>query len=248
MSGIGGGSWSARVGTDPFDSAGATQSLTTIATYLARSELLAGLAPTDPFLFDDFTLESIATAAANWQTVVSAGSINTSASALRGGAATLATTAAANAFAGLLSIGALTGPRKTSKWYCAFRMAVTTAIDAQAQAACGLHDVAGAGQTTLVGVFGAGSIVNFCAQYDGNRAGSFLNLGVPIDTNFHVFEMYCKGDGVLRVIVDGGTEITVTPANVIAGASDLHPWVANGTTAAIRSANFDWVLGRGDRP
>lgn len=129
----------------------------------------------------------------------------------------------------------------TVPWYHACRFKITTAVTAQSQLYCGLRDVTTT-KTLAPGFWGALNAANFVVQYDGNEAGSIINLGVAVDTAYHVFEMWGLGDSKLHAAIDygpdlGGVTMSAAPAN----ACELTRRVFNGTDAVARTMRLDWV-------
>jgi hypothetical protein len=125
-------------------------------------------------------------------------------------------------------------------WYCAHRSKITTAVDAQAIVYGGLQNSA-ANKTLAAGFFGALSAANFVVQYDGNEAGSFVDLGVAVDTAFHIFEMWGVGDGKIHCAIDygadkGGAAMAAAPADYCYAIR----MIKNGATAAARTVVGDW--------
>jgi hypothetical protein len=248
VGGVGGGSWSARVAADPFDSI-TSPAVDVRAAQLARAVLLAGLSADCATFFEEFGLTTGANAAPGW-TVSLGGTAtwNELVNNTKGGVGVLSTGATANSLGQLLSNACLVGPTKTDRWYVAFRMAVTTAIDAQTKAACGLQDVSGGGRTLLVGVFGPASTVNFQVQFDGDKTGTFLDTAKAIDTGIHTFELYGLADGKVRCRIDGGAEVVSgVMVNDMSTGNDANPLITNGTTAANRSLQLDWIFMAGNR-
>lgn len=131
----------------------------------------------------------------------------------------------------------------TVSWYCAFRSKLTTGVTAQTKALCGLVNAA-ANATIAAGFFGALNASNFVAQYDGNEAGSSIDLGVAVDTAYHVFELWCLGDSKLHCAIDfgadkaaaGGTTMASAPTDALNGIRAIQ----NGTDAVGRTMRNDW--------
>lgn len=129
----------------------------------------------------------------------------------------------------------------TAPFYFACRFKVTSAVDAQTTIFCGTQAISGS-KTVAVGVFGASSTANYVLQYDGIVTGSFLSLGVAIDTAYHIFEVWGTGDGKLHVSIDFGADKgPVTQASAPTVASYMLLQVQNGTTATARTARYDYV-------
>lgn len=224
----------------------------TYATYVNRGQALAGLGPDVGILWDDFTLEDSNAALTGWiEQLSGTGAIVTNVAGSSGGSAQFSSGATASSFSAANSSAAMFGNRRTTRWYVATRFAVTTAIDAQTKASFGVYDLPQVSPSNLCGVFGtafSGSNTNFLCQFDGDRAGSYIDTLVPIDTAFHVYEQYCLGDNVYRIRVDGGTEKSATMTVASATSANAFFWTQNGTTAAARTIVVDWVLVMGAKP
>jgi hypothetical protein len=237
---------SGRVGTDP----GSIAPYFTVSTetiYRARAKLLAALPDDAAYIWHDFAEASSNSVLAGRMVVQNGGSgqFITPIAGSRGGTGKFSTGATAGSFTGGHSNSAFTGTRRTTKYYLAARMRVLTAVDAQARLALGLYDPAQTSPSSMFGVFGTafgGSNANFVLQYDGDRGGSFVDLGKPIDTAYHIFELYNLGDSVIRCRVDGGTEFSATLTGDDTLVQDFFAWISNGTTAADRSLEVDWAL------
>lgn len=217
----------------------------TFPRYLARGQSLAGLGQDVAYDWQDFTATTSSLAAGvPWQ----AGGVGTGAVALnpnvvgyRGGIMRITSGATAASLMRVYGNTTNVAHNGTDRWYVACRMKVQTAITAQSTVYCGLFGSLG-NATVGVGVFGASSTVNFVVQYDGFETGTFLSTGVPIDTNFHVFELYVQGDSKVRCRVDGGNEINATMAGAAADAHAQIFGVKNGTDAVARNMDVDWML------
>jgi hypothetical protein len=217
---------------------------TTMTKYVQRGQSRAGLSRDVAVFWEDFVITTGASAAPGW-TVSLGGSASFSelVNNTKGGVGVLASGATASTLGQLLSNSNAVGPTNTDRWYVAFRMAVTTAIDNQTKAAVGLQDVSGSAHTLLCGVFGPSSTANYVCQFDGDKTGTFVSTGFAIDTNFHVFEVYGQADAKLRVRVDGGAEaVSGTMSFNMATGNDANIIITNGTTAANRSMSVDWIL------
>jgi hypothetical protein len=135
----------------------------------------------------------------------------------------------------------------TSLWYVASRFRIQTAVDNVATVGAGILNAAG-NKSLMVGFFGALDAANFVVQFDGLRAGTAVSLGVAVDTNFHVFEIYGLGDSKVRARIDGGTAV-VSGAFASAPADFCKGYVSarNNATAANRNLDVDWFLSVGTR-
>jgi hypothetical protein len=119
----------------------------------------------------------------------------------------------------------------TGKGYIRRRVKWETAYDANDVALYGLQNEA-ANATVGVGFIGSLDTVNLILQYDGNIAGSHLDL-IALDTAIHVVEVWYVGDGKLHVAVDG-TEVGtgVTLASPMTSVLHTLDWCTNGATGA----------------
>lgn len=130
----------------------------------------------------------------------------------------------------------------TPAWYYATRMALSTGMNANAYAACGLDN--GTKAITL-GWHLAGHATNFTLSYDSalGSAGSYIDYGVGQNTSTHIFEMWCtSGSSVINTRMDGGAVLTATMSSPPATGCNLVFMVANGATATLRALDFDWVF------
>lgn len=194
------------------------------------------------FVHDDLIQGGNATTPVGWSQTMS-GSASSALNNIDEGAGVVQVTSGATAasIGALLTNGSALLRPDTQPFYFATRFKVTTAIDAQANVFVGTQAISGS-KTVAVGVFGASSTVNFRLQYDGVVAGSFLDLGVAIDTAYHVYEVYGLGDGNLHVRMDFGVDKgPVAQAAAPTVASYLLMQAQNGTTAAARTMRTDWV-------
>lgn len=120
----------------------------------------------------------------------------------------------------------------TSVGYVRRRVIFETAYDANDVAFFGLQNNTSNG-TMGIGFIGSMDAVNVIFQYDGNLAGSHLDLFV-LDTAIHVIEMWWLGDGIVHVAVDE-VEIGsgVTPAAPITTVMHTFDLCTNGATGAV---------------
>jgi hypothetical protein len=135
----------------------------------------------------------------------------------------------------------------TPAWYFAGRMTIFTAVDTAAVAAFGIQD-SGNSCSIHAGWVRNLHATNFVVQYDGysptGGSGTGLNLGVAVDTDPHIYEMWClAGSNELYARIDGGTTVHATMSSppsskvMVPGA-----YVINGATAANRGMDIDWAL------
>ena len=160
----------------------------------------------------------------------------------KGGVFQLSSGATGSSSAELTQRSAIIGRVAVDKWYTAVRLQVTTAIDNQARVAF-WHTNAAVNKTVGAGVFGALNSTNYVVQYDGDRTGSVIDLAVAVDTSWHVIEFWAAGSTTLKARIDGGTTLTATMSSAPSDAMLFRTFHAgNGTTAAARTLNIDWVL------
>lgn len=211
--------------------------------YLARGQGFTGL-PNDPALswwFDDLTGIDNAQTAPWTQFNSGSGARLANVPATSGGVVRISTGATGASISSASTTAGAVQSEATTKWYVATRFRVITAVDAVAFALAGLINFANT-KSLALGVIGALSAANFIVQYDGNFAGSFVSLGVAIDTNFHVFEMYSLGDSVIRARIDGGAEVSAVQSAAPTDSLFQNFQVRNQGTAANRALEMDWFL------
>lgn len=207
-------------------------------TMLAAAQAL-GLFPSDAaYFWEDFIGLT-----ALWSLGVSGTGVATSATAgFKGGIYELATGTTAASTARLTRGNRTVGNCATDKWYIASRMQVQTAITAQSKAYVGIWNTASTASIGI-GVFGNGGTTNFMVQTDGIEAGTFKDLGVAIDTNYHIFEIWSTGaDNKVYARVDGGT--TQSTVAQVSPPTDggIVLRVTNGTDAVSRVLRTDWTM------
>lgn len=130
----------------------------------------------------------------------------------------------------------------TDRWYIAWRTRIPTAVDAQTVCGGGLIN-SNQGETIMAGVNG-GNTTNFTVSHDSiylTTAGNLIDLGVAIDTSFHIYEMWGTGSTTLNARIDAASTLTATLAGP---ATFVTPGMIarNGTTATTRQTDGDWVL------
>lgn len=166
----------------------------------------------------------------------------------RAGVLTLASTAVANSQANLRKspVGGNTTTDvdnlQTSRWYLRVRGAITSAVDAQAQLAWHMTNNSGNPHARF-GLIGSLSTGFFSWETATN--GGALTTGVTtvaLDTAYHTFEI--AGDGTNITFYIDGTQVGQTPvANIGTNPGYMYITVANGTTAANRTADLDsWYV------
>jgi len=210
---------------------------------LHRSRLTPGATGVG-FLFEEFD-EVTGNAPSGW-TFANGGSgaIDRQLAGLKGGVVQYKTGATGSSVAEIYTDPSIISRQDTDKWYMAWRKAIITTPDANTRAAMYVRNIAG-NKMPGIGVFGGSSTANFVMQHSGNVAGSgstYADMGVAIDTSMHVFELYSVGDGVIRGRIDGGAEVTSTPASPPTDANHLMLDIRNGATAANQAINIDWLL------
>jgi hypothetical protein len=213
------------------------------AYYLALAASRIGISSTDKnfgFIFEDFDKSSSLTAANGWiNGVTGSASLSARVASTKGGVVQLTTSGSAGDRIDITSLEILVSALGTDKWWFAGRFKLTTAPFAgQTQAAVGLFN--STGNSISIGEF-AGN-VNYRLQYDGALpAGSFLDMGVAVDTAFHVGEFYSKGDNKLYTRFDEGSELNVTPSSNPTTGMYMICSVGNGTNAAVQTNQVDFV-------
>jgi hypothetical protein len=131
------------------------------------------------------------------------------------------------------------GHQGTNAWYYAARFKINASPDSQAKIVQAVTTPGG--NTVGIGFMGPISTTNFVAYRDGTlTSGTSLGNLAAVDTSYHVFEMWCAGDGVLKARIDGGSTLTGSQSSA---ATDMYVYhtVRNGTTAADRQMDRNWV-------
>lgn len=135
------------------------------------------------------------TTPSGWANTLSGGGTNTNVLGISGGVSRLARSAGAGAVANQRPISTCIADASLEKWAFATRARFPLAQTANVRTGQGLINTA-LTRTIMVGTYGNATVAaNFAVQFDGLRAGSFLDLGVAVDTGFHVFTMWSRGDG-----------------------------------------------------
>jgi len=78
---------------------------------------------------------------------------------------------------------------------------------------------------------------NFCA-FNGY---AYVDLGVPFDTAYHIFEGWGTGANTWKGRFDGGNPVSYINVNPQIGAMYKFLISNNGATAADQSAIVDWA-------
>lgn len=122
--------------------------------------------------------------------------------------------------------------RTGASWYISSRIAITTAISAQTTAFTGGETNAGAFALAM-GVVGSVSTTNYVLK---GSAGSSLNSGVAIDTNFHTHRAWRAGSTTFYQV---DTTLVTGTADI---AADVMPYlfVGNGTDNVNRAMSVIW--------
>jgi hypothetical protein len=211
--------------------------------YQALASSRVGVALTDKnfgFLWDDFDKTNSLTAALGWiNGITGSASVSMRVASTKGGIAQLNCSASSGDRIDITSLDILVSALGTDLWWYGGRQKlITTPAAGQTMAAIGLFN--SGGNSIAAGEF-AGN-VNYRVQYDGAMpAGSFIDLGVPVDTNAHFFELYGKGDGKLYARIDEGAEVSATPGSSPSTGMYLICSCANGTNAAVQTNQVDFV-------
>lgn len=134
-----------------------------------------------------------------------------------------------------------------SKFYTAWRFQLgnTAAADVLAAVGVGIRDNFVTGKTISVGMFKALSANNFSLQYDGILGGAAVSLGIALDTNPHVGEIWGNGTTTINGRLDGGaTAAAVSAVMAAASTTAAHSpaaFAGNGGTTTDRDLFLDWV-------
>lgn len=225
-------------------SAGSIGSASEQTALIARAAALTGISPALLNCYRDDFFTSLSTLHTVGVGGTGAASISAGSSVV-GSFATITTGASASGRLRFFGQGSQIGRPDTNKFYYASRAAVTTAIDAQTFAIVGLADRSSLPVIGL-GVCGNTSTANFVADYDATTfcTGTKPSTGKAIDTSQHVWEMWSTGTTALHFAVDLG-EISGSPftqASSPTASIAIYGDITNGTTAATRSMDMDWVL------
>lgn len=215
--------------------------------YMSLAMSRCGVASGDKafgFGFEDFdSTASTVITPRRFNGAAGSGAMSTRVANSKGGIVQITTGATAGSLLDMHAYEALIDNLTTQKWWIGHRQAVTTAVTAATTAASGAENVAGT-KTIVAGVMGngGGAATNFSLQYDGSFATSFLDLGVAIDTAFHLFEIYSKGESnnKIYVRVDEGSELSVTAASSPTDSVYLVSRMANGGDAVARTMQIDF--------
>lgn len=164
-----------------------------------------------------------------------------------GGSIILSSGATASSRSKLQPFNEFAGTPDTKGFYFAMRAAVTTAIDNVAICAGGTQSTS-TSNSLQIGVVGAISTANFVLQHSSlvTSAPTGVSLGVAIDTSYHTFEMWGRGDNIVKARIDGGA-ITEATLSVAYGAQHMNIQARNQGTAADRRIKVDWFVRAGAR-
>lgn len=126
-------------------------------------------------------------------------------------------------------------------WYHACRFRLNGAADNNTQAGVYLRDNS-TGQFIGPGVRKTLVANNFCFIHSGGTAA--IDSGIPLDTSYHVFEMWGFGTSTLYTRADGvalAPAVMGTPLSAT-GACGPYSFSNNGATAADFRMTVDWYL------
>ena len=100
------------------------------------------------------------------------------------------------------------------------------------------------GRYIVAGVIGFLSTANFFVQYNGQvitSGGVGIDLAVPIDTAYHLFEFWIIGTTLFARIDGGPIKTTGTAISGYTPKSGYCSICQNGATAAVRSHEGSWM-------
>jgi hypothetical protein len=172
------------------------------------------------------------------------GAGNIQSASLVGGVVTASTGAAAGNTIINQAPGFFVPRLDTAVGYMSFYARVNTAIDVQTVAAWGLSNTLN-NQPVYAGFNGGKSLTKFVGVYDASgipgATGTTVTMGT-FDNNWHFFEIWYIGDGKIHFAQDGiewGAGPTMGAAPVV--PCTIQTFLENGTTAANRSCDLDWI-------
>ena len=159
---------------------------------------------------------------------------------LAGGVCRASTGTSANGTGSFRHVGGgFVNPGQRACWFGA-KLRINTAMPATTLGVAHLQDLGGS-STTAVGFIPALNSTNFIVQHSGTLAGSAINLGVALDTGWHVFEVKMGGaNNTIWGRIDGGLWIpgTITVPHLY--AARIFTQVNTASTGVNRSVDFDW--------
>ena len=121
--------------------------------------------------------------------------------------------------------------RSATPWYVATRMKI---VNPAPHAVCGFVLDDGTGKDIYLGLGGWEDSVHYIVDDPkGNSGGDFRSLGVAIDGNYHYFEMWSTGDGILHARLDGLIGATVSMPFSTGG---IEPGIRFGFIASSEAA------------
>lgn len=128
-------------------------------------------------------------------------------------------------------------------WYCATRMRLVTTPDANTIIGNWILDLATGRAVGLVACPGI-LAANFGIQRSGTvGSGTAIDLGIPFDTQYHIFEFWGGGaSNTLFARADNGAIFSSTIAVAHTGSNAMAMEARNGATAANQSAITDWFI------
>jgi hypothetical protein len=107
-------------------------------------------------------------------------------------------------------------------------------VNPATQAICGFIMDDGAGKDIYLGLGGWEDSVHYIVDDPkGTSGGDFRSLGVAIDGNYHYFEMWSTGDGILRARCNGLIGATVSMPFSTGG---IQPGIRFGFIASSEAA------------
>jgi hypothetical protein len=220
------------------------QVLSTLGRYFTTGQALAGLSATDcAYMWEDFMLsrDNSLYPTGYYTLFVVGGTGLADAAGSKAGVFRIRSTATAGSNAIVYSGRAQIGNLLTDRWYIAGRAKIPTPSN-DAQTTCGLGTMNIAQGNMLTAGANGGNTTNFSVSYNSiYLGGSVLDLGLALDTAFHVYEMWGLGDNKVYARIDGGATVSGTltgPADAVGVAMIAR----NGTTAADRELDTDWLL------
>ena len=226
----------------------------TLTSFILRGSTFSGLpcgsvlSPINDcgYFWDEFIVTgAVGSAQPGWLLSATGSGTKSDPTGTSGGLIQLSSGATASSQSIMLSTGAAPIANVTTvRWYTACRFKIVTTPDAQSKALCGLQTQAG-GATQGIGFIGPLNTTHFVFQWNGNLSTSSTDLGVNVDTNFHLFEMWGNGTSTTFESIDGGQVFSQTVASNITWTPFIA--VLNGTTAAAQTVQADYFFAEGPR-
>lgn len=197
----------------------------------------------DPEIFYDPFLSLPGESASPWNVSPTAPGTVTRVIGISGGVIRLDTGPLANGSALIAAggdpttvIGSFLPNPRTARTYTLFLFRLNTVPDAAMALRLGMAVTGSAVTTMVMGVRGASSTGFF--RFSTGAAGVLSTI--PIDTNFHIGEMWTVGDTLCHGAIDLETPVSYTLPALGTG----FPWqiIANGATAASQNADVDAAI------